>query len=256
MTRSELEEIIVEEIEAALAEIATLDEKYTSAGTVPLVHGRTMTKAQIAKRHTLGNKIFSVLKGGSGDKEDKNKLRAAFIRWAASHDRDATDEKTMNSFVWAMASDWAIKGKAFPPPKTKKKKGAASGKAEPEKTEPKKRSRKKPTDPSQTDLFAEPKGEPASTEPEKKAAPATKPSGKKATASAKKRSAAAKRGAVTKGLGKDLEKLVGMPIKTSKEKAASKKARERAAAKKASASGEKKSTKLKEIIKSIHAGES
>lgn len=120
MKRSELEEIIREEIQKYLGEQnESLQEKYDSDGTVPRVQNRKMTPAQIKKRESLGKKILSALKKG----DDKtNPLRRAFIRWAKKNDRPITSEKVMNSYAWAMASDYAIKGKAFPQGKKKKTK--------------------------------------------------------------------------------------------------------------------------------------
>lgn len=111
MNRSELDQLIREELETIL------QEKYTSAGTVPRTHKRKMTPAQVAKREQLGQKILSAIKTGG----DKNPLRQAFKRWAEKNDHPINSEEKMNSYAWAMASDWAIKGKSFPPTPPNKK---------------------------------------------------------------------------------------------------------------------------------------
>jgi hypothetical protein len=119
MKRSELEEIIREEIEKYLQENSvSLEEKYDSDGTVPRVHNRTMTPAQIKKRESIGKKILKAISNGD---DKKNPLRRAFIRWAAKNDKPITSEKTMNSYAWAMASDYAIKGKTFATKRSRKK---------------------------------------------------------------------------------------------------------------------------------------
>jgi hypothetical protein len=82
-------------------------------GTVPAVHGRKMTRAQIERREKIGQKILSAIADGDNK---KNKLRKAFIKWAIKNDFPIDSEQKMKSYAWAMASDWAIKGKTFPPP--------------------------------------------------------------------------------------------------------------------------------------------
>ena len=112
MKRGQLEQIIQEELELAL------QEKYTSAGTVPRIHKRKMTPTQIKKRESIGKKILAAIKTGG----DKNPLRRAFKRWAQDNDHPINSEDKMNSYAWAMASDFAIGNKPFPPKFTKKKK--------------------------------------------------------------------------------------------------------------------------------------
>lgn len=114
MKRKELEEIIKEELLKALQERGLNEAEFTSAGTVPRVHKRKMTDAQIQKRDTLGRKILKAISSGS---DEKNPLRRAFIKWARENDHPINSEEKMNSYAWAMASDWAIKGKDFPPNK-------------------------------------------------------------------------------------------------------------------------------------------
>lgn len=258
MNRSELEEMIIQEIQEALKEFESLDEKYTSAGTVPRIIGRKMTPAQIAKREDLGEKIFSVLRGSSGGKKEQNKLKNAFIRWAASHDRDANDEQVMNSFVWAMASDWAIKGKEFPPAPSQK----TVEKRKKEKASAEKAAYRSAATRKGNETRKKRAAEKAAAEKAASSSPAagkdSEPRKKKAAAPEKKprsKLTPAQRGAVTKGLGKDLEKIAKIPggIKTAKEK--------KAAKKKSSASEKnpkiaKESLQLRELIQQIHNGES
>lgn len=114
MNRTELQQLIREELEAAL------QEKYTSSGTVPRVHKRKMTPAQIQKREQIGKKILSTLKRGGKN----GRLRKKFEMWAKENDHPIDSEDTLNSYAWAMASDFAIGNKPFPPPlKNKGKKG-------------------------------------------------------------------------------------------------------------------------------------
>lgn len=117
MKRRELEEIIMEELQKALSERGLNEAEFTSAGTVPRVHKRKMTPAQIQRRDTLGRKILKAISSGS---DESNPLRRAFIKWAQDNDHPIDSEEKMNSYAWAMASDFAIKGKSFPP-KGKKK---------------------------------------------------------------------------------------------------------------------------------------
>lgn len=112
MKRSELKELIREELHAILNERSLAEAEFTSAGSVPRKHGRKMSQAQISKRDTLGRKILSALDKG---KNTNNSLRKAFKKWAAKNDHPISSEKTMKSYAWAMASDWAIRGKEFPP---------------------------------------------------------------------------------------------------------------------------------------------
>lgn len=112
MKRSELKELIREELHAILNERSLAEAEFTSAGSVPRKHGRKMSQAQISKRDTLGRKILSALDKG---KNTNNSLRKAFKKWAAKNDHPISSEKTMKSYAWAMASDWAIRGKDFPP---------------------------------------------------------------------------------------------------------------------------------------------
>lgn len=231
MTRSELEEMIVEEIEAALAEIAMLDEKYTSAGTVPRVHGRTMTPAQVAAREQLGVKILRAVKGGGKN----NRLRRAFIRWAQKNDKPITSQKIMNSYAWAMASDWAIKGKDFPPAGGPKK--SSGGEESPKSTPPQAKApeKEKPTKPAKekpsTPAKETPKKSPKMTAPKKAKAksPAKKAGSKEKAAPARK----INRKELSRAMNRDLRKLIAQDEK------------------KAKASASRKSTKLKEIIQAI-----
>jgi len=112
MNRVELKELIREELHAILHERSLAEAEFTSAGSVPRKHGRKMSPAQISKRDTLGRKILAALDKG---KNTSNPLRKAFKKWASKNDHPIGAEKTMKSYAWAMASDWAIKGKDFPP---------------------------------------------------------------------------------------------------------------------------------------------
>lgn len=149
MRRKELEEIIFEELQAALRELdeATFimekkprdprarpgqkfkpDSKtqvYTSRGTVPNNRGRKMTGPEIAKRKEIGKKIINTLRRGTEGGSAKNnspgtKLKRALQRHAKKHGWNPNDLKTIYSFAWAMATDYALTGREFGGRKNKK----------------------------------------------------------------------------------------------------------------------------------------
>jgi hypothetical protein len=116
MKRSELEEIIREEINSYLAEREkraavgkNKDGKYTSAGTVPAIRNRTMSPAQIARRKTLGSKLLNMWRRG-GKKGDK--IRQAVKTHAANNEISIDgDRKKAYSIIWAIASDRVLSGR-------------------------------------------------------------------------------------------------------------------------------------------------
>jgi hypothetical protein len=135
MTRNELKEIIREEIENILAETGFLDEakkrkkrasfgktfvnksdpsqgeRYTSAGTVPITRDRKMSAAQVAARKALGAKLLNAFR--RGDKHGK-KLRRNITGHAIKQLGKKPSRKEMYSFIWALASDWTLKGVSYP----------------------------------------------------------------------------------------------------------------------------------------------
>jgi hypothetical protein len=127
MKRHELEEIIKEELHEMLSDLmaenfimetlTVIDEKkknrakYTSSGTVPTRQNRKMTPAQVQDRKTLGREILRAVKWGN---EDTNPVKRGFYKWAKKNDRPITSDNDLYSFVWAMASDYAIKGDELP----------------------------------------------------------------------------------------------------------------------------------------------
>jgi hypothetical protein len=128
MKRHELEEIIMEELESMLSEImaenfimeslTAIDEKkkqgrtkYTSSGTVPSIRGRKMSPGQVEARKGLGRTILKAVNWGN---QDTNPVKRGFYKWAQQNDRPIKSDKDLYSFVWAMASDYAIKGDPLP----------------------------------------------------------------------------------------------------------------------------------------------
>jgi pyruvate/2-oxoglutarate dehydrogenase complex dihydrolipoamide acyltransferase (E2) component len=111
MKRSELEQMIREEVGRALSE-----------KTVPRIHGKKLSAAQIAARDTIGKKIISVLNSNKDNK--KNKLRRALIKWADSNGVPIESEDDMKSYAWAMASRFAYLNKQFGVSSGKKSSGS------------------------------------------------------------------------------------------------------------------------------------
>lgn len=87
-------------------------QSYKSAGTVPQDRGRTMTPDQIRKRESLGKKMLNAMRRG-GDKNAEI-LRRNIKAYAKDQLGRAPSRDEQNSFVWAMASDWALKGIDYP----------------------------------------------------------------------------------------------------------------------------------------------
>lgn len=115
MKRSQLEEIILEELYIAVGEHIALEERLEEAkarhpeskpahGTVPDVQDRKMTKSQIAKRKALGKKMM-----------DNPRVKAWAKKRAA---KKGYGDAWWPSFVWAAASNSVLGG-----PKGKKSKG-------------------------------------------------------------------------------------------------------------------------------------
>lgn len=149
MKRSELEEIIREEIQlalSALSEDAPLhekdgekkkragygkyinkkgDSKFDSIGTVPTIRKRKMTASQVQARKRIGEKILNAMRRGTNE---KNKIKAALTRHAEKHGFENPTRKVLASFVWAMASDYAIRGKDFKTGSGKSKKKSSKEK--------------------------------------------------------------------------------------------------------------------------------
>ena len=130
MKRHELEEIITEELQSIVSDmlaehfimetLTAIQEqqkptrtKYTSAGTVPRRQGRKMTPAQVQDRKTLGREILRAVKWGNAE---TNPVKKGFYRWAKKNDRPISSDTDplLYSYVWAMASDYAIKGAELP----------------------------------------------------------------------------------------------------------------------------------------------
>lgn len=117
MKRSELEEIIIEEINNYLEERAKRagvgkgkDGKYTSAGTVPQEKGRKMSASQITDRKEIGKKLLNLWRRG-GKKGDQ--FRQSVKRYAEKNDISITgDRKKVYSIIWAIASGKALKSGA------------------------------------------------------------------------------------------------------------------------------------------------
>lgn len=150
MKRSELEQIIVEELTSILTQLSEIavtknrkasfgkklkkkqnpagpnKQSYDSAGTVPTIRNRKMTKSQISKREQIGKKIVNAMRRG---KKDSNKVYQSLLRHAEKHGYENPSQKQLLSFAWAMASDYAIKGRDFSTGKgkTAKKKSKKSG---------------------------------------------------------------------------------------------------------------------------------
>ena len=149
MTRAELESIIEEELTLELQNtqkkpskqhllklVAALDkesvntqeevsdvpaiaEKFTSAGSVMNKHDREMSPAEVAKRRDIGEKILNAIH----TPKDKRTPAQKSLRKALQASRDskgpqpgnpywekATPKDKLNSFAWALASDYVLAG--------------------------------------------------------------------------------------------------------------------------------------------------
>lgn len=114
MKRSELEEIIQEEIYNYLEEKRAAvgknkQGKFTSAGTVPPQKDRKMSGSEISAREKLGKKLLNLWRRGG---EKGNRFRESVKKYADDHGLSIEgDRKTAYSIIWAIASGRAMKRK-------------------------------------------------------------------------------------------------------------------------------------------------
>lgn len=114
MKRSELEEIIQEEIYNYLEEKRAAvgknkQGKFTSAGSVPPQKKRKMSDSEVSAREALGKKLLNLWRRGG---EKGNRFREQVKQYAKKHDISIEgDRKKTYSIIWAIASGRVMKGK-------------------------------------------------------------------------------------------------------------------------------------------------